>query len=41
MINTGGATARDVCELMEHVQKTVYEKYNVKLEPEVKFLGDF
>lgn len=41
VINTGGATARDVCELMEHVQKTVYEKYNVKLEPEVKFLGDF
>ena len=41
VINTGGATARDVCELMEHVQKKVYEKYNVKLEPEVKFLGDF
>lgn len=41
VINTGGATARDVCELMEHVQKTVYEKFNVKLEPEVKFLGDF
>ena len=41
VINAGGATARDVCELMEHVQKTVYEKYNVKLEPEVKFLGDF
>ena len=41
VINAGGATARDVCELMKHVQKTVYEKYNVKLEPEVKFLGDF
>ena len=41
VINAGGATARDVCELMEHVQRTVYEKYNVKLEPEVKFLGDF
>lgn len=41
VINAGGATARDVCELMEHVQKTVYEKYKVKLEPEVKFLGDF
>ena len=41
VINAGDATARDVCELMEHVQKTVYEKYNVKLEPEVKFLGDF
>jgi len=41
VINAGGATAKDVCELMEHVQDTVYEKYNVKLEPEVKFLGDF
>ena len=41
MINTGGATAQDVCALMNRVQKIVYEQFGVSLEPEVRFLGDF
>ena len=41
VINTGGATAKDVKELMDHVIRTVKEKYNITLEPEVKFLGEF
>lgn len=41
VINTGGATARDVRTLMKDVQDKVFEKYGVKLEPEVKFLGEF
>ena len=41
VINTGNATARDVRNLMADVQRIVEEKYGVKLEPEVKFLGDF
>lgn len=41
VINTGGATAKDVCELMDFVKKAVYEKYGVTLEPEVRMLGDF
>ena len=36
IINTGDATCRDVDGLRELVQKTVYEKFGVMLEPEVK-----
>ena len=41
IINTGNATARDVRRLIEHVQEEVYKMFHVRLEPEVKFLGDF
>lgn len=41
VINTGGATAKDVRELIDHVVRTVEEKFGVTLEPEVKFLGEF
>lgn len=41
VINTGDATASDVRTLMKNVSDMVYEKYKVRLEPEVKFLGDF
>lgn len=41
VINAGGATAKDVRALMDHVIHTVYEKFGVTLEPEVKFLGEF
>lgn len=41
VVNTGGATAGDVCGLIRHVQKTVKEKYQVDMETEVKFLGEF
>jgi UDP-N-acetylmuramate dehydrogenase len=38
-VNTGGATAADVRRLIEHAQKTVQEKFGVRLEPEVKLIG--
>ena len=38
VINTGGATAKDVLDLMEHIRSTVRENYGVELEPEVKIL---
>lgn len=41
VVNNGNATARDVYELIKHVQKTVYEKFNVRLDTEVKILGEF
>ena len=41
VINAGGATAADVRALIQDVQNTVYEKFGVMLEPEVRFLGDF
>jgi UDP-N-acetylmuramate dehydrogenase len=41
MVNRGGATATDVRRLIAHVQKTVYAKHGVLLEPEVVFAGEF
>ena len=41
VVNTGDATAEDVKNLIEEVQKKVREKFGVTLEPEVKFLGEF
>ena len=41
VVNTGGATADDVLRLIRHIQKTVMDKFGVKLETEVKFLGEF
>ena len=39
VINRGEATAADVAELIRKVQEQVYEKFQVKLEPEVRMLG--
>jgi len=41
VVNRGGATAKDVSELMRRVAETVEEKSGVRLEPEVKRLGEF
>lgn len=41
VINTGDATAKDVLLLIKHIQTTVFEKFGVKLETEVKTLGEF
>ena len=41
VINKDGATAQDVCRLIQDVQRIVQEKFDVKLETEVKFLGEF
>ena len=40
VINIGGATATDIVNLMHHCQDTVYEKFGVRLEPEVQILGE-
>lgn len=41
VINSGNATARDVNTLMKRVTEIVWEKFGVRLEAEVKKLGDF
>ena len=41
VVNLGNASARDVRMLLCRVREKVFEKYGVKLEPEVRFLGDF
>ena len=40
IINKGNATATDIIELMKLVQNTVYDKFGVRLEPEVRIIGD-
>lgn len=40
VVNKGNATAKDVLELMEKVSERVYEKFGVKLEPEVRVIGE-
>lgn len=41
VINRGGATAQDICRLMQDVQTKVEEQSGVRLEPEVKLIGEF
>ena len=41
IVNHGGATAKDVRGLIVQVQRTVYEKKGVLLEPEVVMVGEF
>lgn len=40
IINKDKATAKDVLDLIKAIQKTVYEKNKVKLEPEVIIIGE-
>lgn len=39
IVNDNNATAKDIIELIEYVKKTIYEKYNKKIEVEVRILG--
>lgn len=39
IINTGNATAQDVLDLIIYIQDKVFDKYGVKLEPELKIVG--
>lgn len=41
VVNAGGASAADIREVIEEVQERVKERFHVRLEPEVIFLGDF
>lgn len=41
VINEKDATAADVYQLIQDVIRTVQDKYDVTLEPEVRFLGEF
>ena len=39
VVNTGGATCADVLELIEQIQKRVFETSGIRIEPEVRLLG--
>jgi UDP-N-acetylmuramate dehydrogenase len=40
IINAGGALAADIESLIEQVQRTVWDKYSVQLEREVRIIGE-
>lgn len=40
IVNAGGATAKDILELVDYVIKTVYEKFGKVLELEVEVVGE-
>ena len=39
VVNTGGATCRDVLRLMDHIRETVLARSGIELEPEVRIVG--
>jgi UDP-N-acetylmuramate dehydrogenase len=39
IVNLGGATSKDILNLMDLIQKAVKKEYGVTLEPEIIFLG--
>lgn len=40
IVNLSSATAKDVLQLIQHIQEVVYEHYNVKLQTEIRFLSE-
>lgn len=40
VVNNGGATAKEVITLMNEVSHIVYKKFGVKLEPEIRIIGE-
>lgn len=39
VVNAGRATCQDVLRLMDHIQKTVFDRTGITLEPEVRIIG--
>ncbi len=39
IVNLGGATAADVLALIDHVRQTVFTRFGVMLEPELRLIG--
>ena len=39
IVNTGDATSIDVLNLMCEMKRKVFDKFNIELEPEIKFVG--
>lgn len=40
VVNKGNASFSDVMNLVEHIQKTVEEKFQVKMQPEIRIVGE-
>ena len=39
IVNRGGATATDYLTLIAYIQETIWHKFEVRLEPEVRIIG--
>ena len=40
IVNVGGATAKDVLELMNKIKTQLKEKFNVEIEEEIQIIGE-
>lgn len=40
IINLGNATAKDIIELINYVKDKIYENYGIKIEEEIKIIGE-
>lgn len=41
LVNKGTSDSKEALKLMSHVTKTVYEKFNVRLKPEIRITGSW
>ena len=41
VVNAGNATAADILDLIHEVQEKVQVRFGVRLEPEVRIVGEF
>ena len=41
IVNMGKGTAKDVMAVVNHIKKTIKEKYNIDLDQEVITIGNF
>ncbi len=41
IVNTGGAKAADIKKLARKIKKEVYDKFGIKLEEEIQYIGEF
>lgn len=41
VINTGNATAKNIKDLIEYIQREVYDRFMIRLEPEIEMIGKF
>ncbi|WP_078547295.1 UDP-N-acetylmuramate dehydrogenase [Litchfieldia alkalitelluris] len=39
IVNAGGATAKNVLDLIQYIKDTIYQKYGVEMETEVEIIG--
>ena len=40
VVNKGNATAKDVLNLIEHIKKEIYKKFDKKIELEIEIIGE-